>query len=702
MKCTRKLWLTACVASFSLPAFAQAPASPAEVPAFRSNVIKAVLGQITKKHYAPRPINDVLAGDVYTKFIYSLDPGSNIFLREDLESLSAQRLRIDDQLLAHQTTFFDSASAIFGRRSGETRQLVERLIARPFDYSRKATVVAARKELPFPASQQEKEETWRKLLQYYTLVNYMQLRAAAGDSVVRETKIDMAVEAQAREKVAKWMREQFASQAGPKAQHEQFTQYMGALALAMDPHTTYSGPKDRSFQQALSKQFFGLGIMLGTKDADFFVKELHPGGPAALSGQIQLNDNILEVSNDSGRLVAVTGLPAKDVAAMIRGEQGTVVKLLLQQPGQKARQVSVARGEVLDMENRAKSAVIERNGKRFGYLHLPMFYVSNSKKANGSAQDVTNEVVKLMEEQVEGIVFDLRGNGGGSLNEVVRMSANFLPGGPLSYLRGKDSTQQHAVPAGGLNLKVPLTILIDEFSASASEIFAAGMQDYGRGIVVGTSSTYGKGTAQRTEPMGKMGDEEKGIPPLSYGSLQLTVNKFYRVTGASTQKKGVISDIVLQDRTHSVMVREQYLPFVLEFDTISCPPFQLFHANYDKAAVIARARARVANNPGFKHAAAVLALQQQRAEGPAPLHFAAFKAYHEAAAKQTHLLEQAQRLHGADTLNARMAVFQSISPALRDNEEYIRKHTEWLNKVKSDAYIAATLLVLEDMINGIK
>jgi carboxyl-terminal processing protease len=362
--------------------------------------------------------------------------------------------------------------------------------------------------------------------------------------------------------------------------------------------------------------------------------------------------------------------------------------------------VTINREEIIDTENRAKSAVIEHNGKRFGYIYLPVFYTDDTPaKTNGACNDVAREVEKLKQEEVDGMIMDLRGNGGGALDEVVRMGYCFLPQGPMSWLRGKDKVDRYNSPASAPLYNGPLTVLVDEGSASASEIFAAAMQDRRRALVVGTSSTFGKGTAQINVNLGKMGNPEKGIADISYGSMRLTEQKFYRVTGESTQLKGVRPDIVLQDRMNRESVMEKDYPSAMVCDTMKLLPFDKETFTFDYNKVVEKARKRIAQAPAFAVVANGNAQLEKLGVQPAPLDLPAFRQRYMQMTRLEKDIKAATQHTGADTLRVALPVDRSLHPSLRRTDNGVAT-TEFLRKTARDIYLAETVKVLEDIVNN--
>lgn len=666
---------------------------------FRSEVIRNVLEKIKTKHFEPRALDDNWSADVWDNYIRQLDPSHLIFLQEDIDRLMTQRKQLDDQLTALHTDFFDSAYAVYHIRMLENKALTEKILAEKFDYTKRESLVLAGTTRSYPKGQQEKEASWRKQLKYQVLRNYMELKNAAGDTLHTAAALpEPATEAKARERVHKWYNDQFRLAEKAGAEDEKFSAYIAAAMFGIDPHTSYSGPKDKSLEQQISKRYFGLGMELGEKETEYYIKRLLPGGTAAKSGKLRENDHILSISDNKGTLVPVSGLTAGEVTGMIRGDKDTDVKLLLRQPGDTMRTVTVKRGEVIDLENRAKSVVLEKDGKKFGYIYLPMFYLDPSgHNLTGASADMAKEVAMLKEQEVEGIIVDLRGNGGGSLDEVVRMSSIFLPSGPVTWLRTQTAVNRYTGPAIPPAYDGPLVVMVNENSASASEIFAAVIQDRKRGIIAGPSSTYGKGTAQMTINIGKLGNPGLGTSDISYGSMRITTQKFYRITGTSTQLKGVTPDVVFQESMQPTEERERNFSTSLPCDSIQFPPFELAGTHFNYNEVVTKARSRAAASIAFTTVSENMARLKAYAATPIPLDFESFRKHYEVSARIEKDIREGSKLQPGKDLQAQWPVNQSIRPDLRKEAPESAANKDWLKLVGQDVYIDASVSILEDL-----
>jgi carboxyl-terminal processing protease len=345
----------------------------------------------------------------------------------------------------------------------------------------------------------------------------------------------------------------------------------------MDPHTDYFAPVEkRSFTEQMSGVFYGIGALLGQDDNGVKLVNITPGGPAWKSGQLVANDVIIKIAQGAEEPVDIEGYETTEAVKLIRGSEGTEVRLTVRKPDGTIKVVALKREKVVLDEGYARSAVITRGNDKYGYIYLPDFYADFEREdGHRCSEDVAKEIVKLKAENVKGITIDIRYNGGGSLYEVVQMVGLFIDKGPVVQIRDKGGRSQVLYDeTPGTLYDGPLVVMVNEFSASASEIFAAAIQDYKRGIVVGSSSSYGKGTVQRNVSFGKPLDS-LGIQT-EYGAVKLTIQKFYRINGSSTQKRGVAPDIVLPDEYEFFKYREKDNPTALPWDEMEKAKYQVW------------------------------------------------------------------------------------------------------------------------------
>ena len=541
-------------------------------------------------HYSPKKIDDNFSKTAFKKFIEDLDNAKNILLQSDIDALKKYETKIDDEIHGAEIKSFFDVNEIYLKRLNEASIFFNAILAKPFEFTKDEAIQTDVEKLSFPKTLTERTEVWRKYLKYLVLSKFVDMQEereknsatkknfnSLADSINKvsfKAKPDSTLEREARDAVRKQMARYFTTKINRENTEENFSTFINAITGTMDPHTTYFAPVDmRSFNEGMSGSFFGIGAQLKDDDGKIKIASLISGGPAWKQGDLKVDDEIIKIAQANADPVDVTGYDVPDAVKLIRGAtKGSEVRLTVKRTDGSIKVITLLRGKV-DLEDTfAKSAIINGD-KKIGYIYLPEFYLNfNDASGHKCSEDVANEIKKLKAENVDGIIMDLRNNGGGSLPEVVKMAGLFIQEGPICQVQSRGEKpytwkdNDNTVLYDG-----PLTVMVNEFSASASEIFAAAIQDYKRGIVIGSTSTYGKGTVQRTIPLNPerenelFGNENKD----DLGSIKLTLQKFYRVNGGSTQLKGVTPDIVLPDRFESLKFREKDNTLSLPWDEIA-------------------------------------------------------------------------------------------------------------------------------------
>ncbi|MFO8087052.1 MAG: S41 family peptidase [Bacteroidales bacterium] len=533
----------------------------------RERVIgQTVLFGLKSGHYLKKEINDELSKVVFDLYIESLDPTRKFLLKDDIDKLKEWRTRLDEQLGRAEFTFFDLSVEIIEQRLKEVEPIYKEVLAEPFDFKKDEEIELDPEKQDYAANMEELTLSWRKALKYQTMVrlNNMidrQEKALEDEDTTYVKKTFAEMEKEAREKVSKRQKEWFENLEDIN-RSDRFTAYYNALANAYGPHTGYYPPKlKENFDINISGKLEGIGAQLTRRDGYVNVVHIVPGSASWKQGDLKSGDKILKVAQEEEDPVDVIGMRLDDVVELIRGEKGTEVTLTVEKADGSIKDISIIRDVVVLEETYARSAILKRDksNTKIGYLHLPKFYTDfNDKNGRNCSDDVAIELEKLKTENVDGLIVDLRNNGGGSLPDVVKIAGLFLDKGPVVQIKAMtgESRIMKDHKAGAL-YDGPLVILVNQGSASASEILAAAMQDYGRAVIVGSPSTFGKGTVQRFFDLDQMvrAKQYEEFKPL--GSIKLTTQKFYRVNGGATQLKGVKPDIVLPDRYAYVDVGEK-------------------------------------------------------------------------------------------------------------------------------------------------
>jgi carboxyl-terminal processing protease len=556
---------------------------------------------LSQGHYDPKPIDDAFSKKVYQKFFEELDPEKIILMQQDISGLRKYETRIDDEMKGAPVEFFVEAGKVFKSRTDEASKIFKEILSKPFEFTSNETIVTDSKKLKFSATESERKEMWRKKLKYLTLDRFVELqdireKSKAKDSFVAKT--DAALEVEARGKVSKIMERMFEQYRLKSTDDKTFTIFVNSITQTMDPYTEFFPPVEkRYFDEQLKGSFFGIGASLQYEEGNIKIASLLSGSPAWKSQQLEVGDIIVKVAQGQDSAVELTGYLVEDAVKLIRGKKGTQVTLTLRKKDGSLKTLMLVRDKIEQDETFARSAVIQDGTSKVGYIYLPEFY-ADFEDPNGhrSAADVTKEVIKLKAAKVDGIVIDLRNNGGGSLYDVVQIAGLFIDEGPIVQV--KDKAGKPLVMRdkdNGILYDGPLTVLVNEFSASASEIFAAAIQDYGRGVVIGSTSTYGKGTVQRSIGV----DLESNTNP-DLGSVKLTLQKFYRINGGSTQLRGVVPDIIIPDEYEYYKFRERDNENAMPWDEVSKANYKVYNSNFDLQTIKNLSNARIAQSPVFQ------------------------------------------------------------------------------------------------------
>ena len=555
----------------------------------QSKIARTITRQLAVLHYARPQINDDLSQAAWQKLLDDMDPQRLYFLAGDIQGFEAWRTQLDDQLRAGQ---LQPTFTMFNRLQLRQRERLAFALAeldnkRLLDFSGHETLENDRKHAPWAASRQELDQLWR--LRVKSAALGLKLAGKHGDDIVNTLRRRYKSQLAAIDKLKS---------------DDVFQTVMNALTESVDPHSEYFSPRSsENFNINMSLQLEGIGAVLQTDDEYTKVVRLVPAGPADKSRQLKPNDRIIGVAEGDKDFVDVVGLRIDEVVQLIRGPKGTTVRLQVLPAGSSdtasAREITLVRNTVALEDQAASKRIIEirRNGvtRRIGVIKLPAFYAdfqgmqAGDPNYRSTTRDVRKLIGELKEERIQGLILDLRNNGGGSLTEVNDLLGEFIATGPTVQVRdARGKTEVLGDNDPEVSYAGPLAVLINRLSASASEIFAGAVQDYGRGLVMGGTS-FGKGTVQSLRDLGS-------------GQLKITEAKFYRISGASTQHKGVTPDIVFPELFDVQEIGESALPRALAWDTVPAARFQrLQHWDARLPALIAASRKRQATNPDFRY-----------------------------------------------------------------------------------------------------
>ncbi|WP_299396722.1 carboxy terminal-processing peptidase [uncultured Gelidibacter sp.] len=624
MKRNYKILLLALMLAFASCSFTTKSFDDPDKDKLLMQLITYVLGE---GHFSPRDINDEFSEQVFKSYLDQLDPFKRYFYASDIKEFEAYKDQIDDQLKNHDLTFFNLTHQRLLQRFDESKAMYKDVLSNPFDFSIDEEINTEYKKLDYVKSKKDMRERWRTQLKFSTIANYddlisqqentfsnkkkvQEMTIIEGEEEVIETAEKLSdvtekkslaeLEKEARELTLNSLNELY-DYIEERQREDWFSVYLNAIVAEFDPHTFYYAPEDKErFDVAMSGKFEGIGARLQKKMDVITITEVISGGPAWKQNKLEVGDQILKVKQDDDQpSVNIVGMRLEDAVKLIKGPKGTNVILTTKRVDGTIEDLTITRDVVELEEVYAKSSTVIKDGKKFGVINLPGFYVNmDDYNKRNAATDVKLEIERLKKENIEGLVLDLRNNGGGSLQTVIDMAGLFIKDGPIvqvkttggqkEVLRDKDKS---------IAWDGPLVILVNENSASASEILAAAMQDYKRALVIGSEQTFGKGTVQTVLDLNRM---VKNNTSGDMGALKYTIQKYYRINGGSTQLEGVKSDVVVPDRYSYIALGEKNQDNPLAYDKIDATDYNVWENYVDYKKAIENSKARIAQNEQLK------------------------------------------------------------------------------------------------------
>jgi carboxyl-terminal processing protease len=650
-------------------------------------------------HYNPKTIDDQFSQEVLKKYVESLDPDKYIFLQSDIDGFKKYENRIDDEIHGAPIESFYAISGTYLKRVGEVAADYRQILTKPFDFTRDESLQNDGDKRKYSATAAERNDLGRKRLKLLVLGRFIDLQDLRDHNKDSAYKADSVLLRQAVDVVSGQMNRYFETLKNHNSTDDLFSDFVNSITSSMDPHTTYFAPVDkRSFDEQLSGTFYGIGAQLLEKDGKITISSLITGMPAWKSGEITPEDEILKVGEGSAAPVDVTGYAVTDAVKLIRGEKrGSEVRLTLKKADGTIKVVSLLRDKISLDDTFARSAVINNGAHKVGYIYLPEFYADfDDPTARRSATDVAKEVEKLKAAHVDGIVIDLRGNGGGSLTDVVDMVGLFIKDGPVVQVKGREGAPSVLTDRNKEVLYTgPLAVMVDELSASASEIFAAAIQDYHRGIIIGSSSTYGKGTVQRSVSLDPQSEnpffqsQSEGL-----GDVKLTFRKFYRINGGATQLRGVVPDIIIPDRLENARLREKDNPDALHWDEIPKATYTLWNPGYSYAPVVASVNSEITKNKDFEGIKNVVSLLDKYRNEETPLNIVKYREMQKDINLASNKLDSLSKAPA----DLQPQTLPDDAASMRGDTSRIGKQKFFLKSVGSDIYVNETVKILEKVI----
>ncbi len=675
---------------------------------------------LEKGHYEPKVINDDFSVSVFEDFIDVIDPTKRYFLQSDIDEFEQYKFQIDDQIKNTDITFFNVVYARLLERMEDAKKIYKEVLESPFDYTVNESIDIDYEKMPFADSRKELKERWRKQLKYATLGTY-DAKMMIGQRIskidksnlgedgeeVQDDTVDVdakpmtpaEAEKSARESTDKTL-DEFFDFVNDLQRKDWFVQYINTIVDEFDPHTFYFAPDDKEkFDMSMSGKFEGIGARLQKKPEGAKIVEIISGGPVWRDQRLEVGDEIIKVGQKGEPPVDIVGMRLDDAIKLIKGPEGTVVDLTVRKVDGSLQVVSLTRDVVELEESFAKSANIIKQNQKFGLINLPKFYVDfDDYSERNAATDVAKEVERLKAEGAEGLIIDLRDNGGGSLKTVVEMAGLFIKDGPIVQVQSSGKKKEiYDDKDERIQWDGPLVILVNELSASASEILAAAMQDYKRAVVIGSKQTFGKGTVQNVIPLDNIvRSNEHG----DLGAIKLTTQKFYRINGGSTQLEGVKSDVVVPDKYSYIDLGERDQSNPLKWDKISQADYQIWDGYIDYDQTVANSSKRMADNPQIgliEENAKWLKAEQDETE--ISLNYKVYKAEEEKDKEKSDYFKTLSDYDSKLTFTS-----PKYEEELFTKDSVLReKRDRWHKNLAKDVYVEEAVNVLQDLkINNIK
>lgn len=662
-------------------------------------ILNLIYQVLNSNHFSPQDLDDDFSQKVFNNFLESLDYNKRFLLASDVEEMDQHRTDIDDQIRVAQLGFFEISYNLYEKRYAEVKGFYKEILAQPFDLELKESFETDDEKLDFAKNTEELKNRWRKYFKFRVLNRMDEMLDEESDSSKLEGEEVLSLqemEIKAREKELE-LHEDWFKTLDDMERMDWLSAYLNAITLVYDPHTQYFAPeKKEDFEINMTGQLQGIGAQLSQKGDYVTITKVIVGSPCWKQGDLEVGDKILKVEQEDGEVVDLVGLSVRKAVTHIRGPKGTEVKLTVRKLDGTKMVIPIIR-DIVELESTfAKSTLIGEGEDKIGYIRLPKFYVNFYGDSNHDcAEDVEKELEKLKKENVNGVILDLRNNGGGSLQSVIDIVGLFIDEGPVVQVKASGRRPQVLSDRDkGVVYDGPLVVMVNQFSASASEIFAAAIQDYKRGLIIGSQSTFGKGTVQNVVDMDRaVSMTYNDLKPL--GALKLTIQKYYRINGGTPQLKGVTPDIVLPDNYMYIPSGEKEQNFALPYDEIEKAEYDLWGPGVSKyAQVIDKSKLRVDTTAKFalieKYARWI---KDERENSQINLNLEGFreeqKDYRDEAKKYKDMRQSAQLL----TLSNNKEDIEAVEA----NEEAKTKNENWHKSLRKDLYLFEAVQVLSDL-----
>ena len=670
-------------------------------------LIQIITLALDQLHFEPKELNDSFSKEIYSDYLELVDPLKRYFLQSDIDEFKKFETQIDDQLRASDISFFNTVYQRLIQRQNDAKVYYRSILEKPFDFYEDEDYNTDYETLTYTKSKKALKERWRQQLKFNTLSGYdMLIDQQNGDSktegedteevsepVVEKSLIELEVEA--RTETLKTLDNYFTDYIEDMEREDWFAMYVNTIVEEFDPHTSYMAPTDKDrFDQQMSGKLEGIGARLQKKMDYIKIVELISGGPAWRDGKIEVGDVIVKVRQDKEKeAISVVGMRIDDAIKLIKGPKGSKVILTMKKVDGSFEDIAITRDIVELEETYAKSSIVKKEGINYGVINLPKFYVDfEDYNSRNASSDIKLEIERLKEQGIEGLVLDLRNNGGGSLRTVVDMAGLFIKDGPIVQVRSTGEPKEVLSDEDkSISWDGPLVIMVNELSASASEILAAAMQDYKRAIIIGSKQTYGKGTVQNVLDLNRM---VRNSSHGDLGALKLTRQKFYRINGGSTQLEGVKSDVVVPDRYSFIDIGERDQENPLAWDKITPVEYEVWNSYFDYNTTIANSKRRMENNEQLKLIENSAKWAKSKMDDNSySLNYTKYKSklkLNEEEAKQFEAISDYKTNLTFESLPYEQKLFTQDT-TLRD------KRNRWHENLSKDVYVEEALNVLNDL-----
>ncbi len=658
-------------------------------------------------HYEPHLIDDEFSEKVFTDFIDALDPYKRFFIQSDIEEFSVYRNLIDDQIKSEDLTFYNVVMDRFDQRVLESQNFYREVLQKPFDFNKDDNFDIDYDKKEYAATEAELIKNWQKQLKVSTLsrlhekIQLQESMANKDESSTEDIEISTEkavsqksfedLEIESREAAEKSLDDLYTLMS-ELDDTDWFAIFINTMTIQFDPHTNYFAPKDKKrFDISMAGKLEGIGARLQKRDDYTRVAELISGGPAWRGGELEVGDLILKVGQGEEMPVDIVGMRLDDAIEYIKGKKGTEVKLTVKKIDGSVAVISIIRDIVELEETFVKSSLVQVDDRKFGLINLPKFYIDfNERNFRNSATDMEQEIARLKEENVEGLLIDLRNNGGGSLKTAIEIAGLFISDGPVVQVKYRgEKPNIRSDKDKKIQWDGPLVVLVNQLSASASEIFAAAMQDYNRAVIIGSKQSFGKGTVQNVLPLNNYFKYDKDL-----GALKMTIQKFYRINGGSTQLKGVVSDIAMPDKYTYFEIGERDEKNPLSWDKIEPAEYAPVDVYENFHSVVNDSKMRIGDNPHFIIIdESAKWLKQGRDDTVVNLNYEEYK-------KELKQREEENKAFADIALYESNLEFNSptYEVQLMQQDSILAKKREiWHKSLKKDIYVEEALTVLSEL-----